>query len=1275
MKNLYLLLLLPLGLAAQNGFEAKKKPKAAATQQAVTQTIIDGEKSDNKFRLTANDLIALNQRNRVVKDENGRVVFIEKPAKKNLNRQARKGVLSESFSFLEEIKADLNVKTPSQEFELTEQQSDENGQTHLRFKQTYQHLTVYGSEIMLHEADDQIRLMNGRSFKTPEIASTSPDFDAQMAKNIAFADVKLKSIIQQNPLAKSILKAQDEASELVIYHDKTQTEHLAWALVIRPNILERWQYFIDAHSGKIIDKVNNTCSLDGTIRATSADLNGVTQAFSAYQSGSQYILMDTDRPMFNKTKSVLPDEPIGAIWTINANGSSSGNDMNIEQITSTNPNNWNKTGVSAHINAGLAYDYYRVKHSRNSLNARGGNIISVININDENGKGMDNAYWNGQFMGYGNGRTAFLPLAGSLDVAGHEMTHGVVENSAKLEYRSQSGAINESIADIFGVLIENVNLKAGQEINWTLGESVVKASAFPSGALRSLKNPNQGGTRDPGYQPKTMSQYVNLEETQEEDNGGVHVNSGIPNYAFYLYASNANVGLETAGKVYYKALTQYLTRQSQFLDLRLAVIQAAKDVAPNTESAARAAFDAVGITDGTTTGGGGTPPTTPTQPKPDIPANPGSEFILVFEPSTKQLYTGDASTSNFVSVSSKGMRSKPSVTDDGSAVYFVGNDKNIYAIANPSLSTRRESQLTQNGLWDNVAVSKDGKRLAALKFVEEKLIHVVDLTATSPIFKPFKLYNPTYSGVQTGEIAYADSFEWDFTGEKIVYDAFNFLKNPTGKSIDYWDVGVIKVWDKAKNTFAEGTIEKIFSNLDEGDNIGNPSFSKTSPDVIVFDYFKATETSANKFKIFGANLYKNTLEEIAVNNDVGYPNYSKDDRRVSFNTLSTAKQQDIAFVQLDASKVKATTTPKTLFTDASLLVWYAVGQRKLPTKVNQTIAAFNIANQKKGAKITLNASASSSLAVQYSITTGDATVANNIVTCGNTAGKVTVKAYQAGNTDYNAATPIEVSFSIEDGTAAVKQNQTISFGVIADQRKGAKITLAATTTANLAIQYTISAGDATLSGATLTCGNTVGKVTVKASQVGDANFNAATPVEISFNVLEDVAAVKQNQTISFTQIADQKKGASVILAVAASSKLAIKIDVVAGDASVADGVLTCGTRAGVVTLRASQAGDASFNAAPTVDMSFRILEPSNLLSVQNESSDLVFYPNPSNDFVQIKEVNGLIVKSLAIISTTGQTLKTADKNTLIDLRDLPSGMYILNAETNKGTFQRKIIRE
>ena len=113
-------------------------------------------------------------------------------------------------------------------------------------------------------------------------------------------------------------------------------------------------------------------------------------------------------------------------------------------------NSWlDKAAVSAHYHTGIVYDYYLNTHSRNSLNDDGGTIVSYVNISDQGGQPLEDAFWNGKAMYYGNGGTVLAALAKALDVCGHEITHGVIQYTAGLINKDESGAINESFADIF----------------------------------------------------------------------------------------------------------------------------------------------------------------------------------------------------------------------------------------------------------------------------------------------------------------------------------------------------------------------------------------------------------------------------------------------------------------------------------------------------------------------------------------------------------------------------------------------------------------------------------------------------------------------------------------------------------------------------------------------------------------------------------------------------------------------------------------------------------
>jgi Zn-dependent metalloprotease len=147
--------------------------------------------------------------------------------------------------------------------------------------------------------------------------------------------------------------------------------------------------------------------LDGATVANDQDLLNQTRVVNGYQVGATFFMIDASRSMYQADQSVMPNEPVGTIWTIDAQNSSPSQD-NFEVLHCTNANNnWKALEVSAHFNAGRAYEYYLNTFGRNSINGSGGNIISIINVTDENDNNMDNAFWSGTAMYYGNGNVAF----------------------------------------------------------------------------------------------------------------------------------------------------------------------------------------------------------------------------------------------------------------------------------------------------------------------------------------------------------------------------------------------------------------------------------------------------------------------------------------------------------------------------------------------------------------------------------------------------------------------------------------------------------------------------------------------------------------------------------------------------------------------------------------------------------------------------------------------------------------------------------------------------
>src|SRR5579872_5662133 len=204
--------------------------------------------------------------------------------------------------------------------------------------------------------------------------------------------------------------------------------------------------------------------------------------------------------------------------------------------------------------AGVTWDFYNSIFNRNSIDNRGLTVVSSVHYS-ENGAGFDNALWNGQQMIYGDGGELFGRMTQCLDVVGHELTHGVTQYSAGLPYQSQSGALNESMSDVFGVVVRQWHEQQSDPAtaNWLVGEGLLLAG----GALRSMKAPGTANPDDP--QPAHMKDYVNLPNSPQGDYGGVHYNSGIPNHAFYLAAvAIGKPAWETAARIWYITLTQRL---------------------------------------------------------------------------------------------------------------------------------------------------------------------------------------------------------------------------------------------------------------------------------------------------------------------------------------------------------------------------------------------------------------------------------------------------------------------------------------------------------------------------------------------------------------------------------------------------------------------------------------------------------------------------------------------------------------------------------------------
>ena len=251
--------------------------------------------------------------------------------------------------------------------------------------------------------------------------------------------------------------------------------------------------------------------------------------------------------------------------------------------------------------SGTTYDFYDKLFKRNSLDDKGMTLISTVHLAevDENGEfvPMSNAFWNGRQMAYGDGDgIVFRRFTGSLDVVGHELTHGVQSFTSNLLYFGQSGALNEHFSDVFGVLVRQwKNEEPAEKASWLVGAEVL-TPAKTRRAIRDMENPGTAFVNDPDIGTDPQPAHLSKIYKGPRDRFGVHINSGIPNRAFVLTAKALKGNAwEVAGRIWYQTLLQ-LTTTSQFADCAKLTAQVAGGHGAAAKAAVESAWKQVGIT-------------------------------------------------------------------------------------------------------------------------------------------------------------------------------------------------------------------------------------------------------------------------------------------------------------------------------------------------------------------------------------------------------------------------------------------------------------------------------------------------------------------------------------------------------------------------------------------------------------------------------------------------------------------------------------------------------
>ncbi|MEI6089847.1 MAG: M4 family metallopeptidase [bacterium] len=815
-------------------------------------------------------------------------------------------------NYLVDNKLLFRLVNPNDELKLANSSADAEGLTHVKYEQYFDGIPIWGKELYVHlDSKDNIYLINSKTVPTFENFTTNTAILSESKiREIGSADLgKTCKIEDISAEYKALMKYTEPTLKKYIWCDnKEHKPYLVYFLNIRPNIRDNWYYFIDAVTGNVLEKYNAT-NFDGPTTGNGTDLNGVKRNFNVYLDKGSYYLLDQARPMYDASD---PQNVKGEIYTLdNKNSDLTNTSKPTIPFSSTAAFN-NPTGVSMHYSLGAVYDYYKNTHNRNSIDDKGMSIFAIIHVTDQ-GQTFDNAYWNGAFVVFGDGGQACKPWPGALDFIGHELTHGVVTFTVDLEYKFQSGALNEALADWGGTMVDRED--------WKLGEDIARSSFFPTGCVRDMQDPhNQGQKGDNVWLPAHMNEIYDL--TIDQDNGGVHYNCGIINKATYLIGNQ--ITKDKLEKIYYRVLfNKYLTKQAQFIDFRLGCVKAAGELYGNNSTevnAVKSAFDQVGITDGTGT-------------KPDDDLNPvnGSDFIAMVYSGDYKLYVGKGIVNDpqteVVQVSNSvvftGNGGVISCTDNGASILFIDENNNIRFI---NTQASGETLVDDSGIWNSLSISPDNRYLAVTTTLEEPKIYIFDLQNST--YKEYELYIPNTSDANTYAMPlYPSTVDWNADGSMLIYDAVNYRFDLDGNEDFYYDINLLDP--------ASGVITRILPQMEVGIHTGSPSFSQVSPYCIAFEMYDANATQSS---IFAADLFSGKMGLIittdANSSVVSTPVYSPTDKALAFQ-VATSSQYAIYKIGLASDKINPSGQSSLYLTNVGIPKWFAIGQR--PISVNDDI--------------------------------------------------------------------------------------------------------------------------------------------------------------------------------------------------------------------------------------------------------------------------------------------------------------------------------------------------
>jgi Zn-dependent metalloprotease len=461
--------------------------------------------------------------------------------------------------------------TEGQAFVARETLVDPDGSSHVRFDRTIDGLRVVGGDLVVHRDAADGWAGVSQTLTAPLTLGTDASVASTTAKRAVLARNALTAAVRGDDTA--------ESSELVV--DATGARpRLAWQVVTGGTQADgtpsRLATYVDARTGMVIRSEEQIVNVDGqgqTLYSGTVPLS-VTQSGATYQlknAGTRGNTYTTD--MKNAEDSVLCQVFGSGCSTgtlITSTTTTFGNGLNSDRATA---------GADAQYGSNETWDYFQTTHGRNGIFNNGQGSYNRVHY----GQNYVNAFWDGTKMTYGDGDGVnFGPLV-SLDVAGHEMSHGVTENSANLTYSGESGGLNESTSDIFGTMVEFYAANANDPADYLIGEEFDLKNHV---GFRRMDNPIADGSSPNCYSSNTK----NLD---------VHYSSGVGNHFFYLLAEGSGaktiggvahssptcngstitgIGRDAAGKIWYRALTVYMTSSTTYAGARTATLNAARDL-------------------------------------------------------------------------------------------------------------------------------------------------------------------------------------------------------------------------------------------------------------------------------------------------------------------------------------------------------------------------------------------------------------------------------------------------------------------------------------------------------------------------------------------------------------------------------------------------------------------------------------------------------------------------------------------------------------------------